>query len=155
MRSKSEPSSNGGGRQPASIDLPAIASLDRQECTALWIRQFGCVPPRHVSVQFMRRALAYEAQVEQSGGHSTAVRRMLQAVLNETAARKMRASSRRLPAQLRPGTHLVREWNGRSYQVEVLDEGFRMDGKSYRSLTAIACKITGAHWSGPRFFGVG
>jgi hypothetical protein len=62
-----------------------------------------------------------------------------------------------LPASsltLRPGTHLVCEWNGRSYQVEVLDDGFQMDGKSYRSLSAIARKITGAHWSGLRFFGL-
>lgn len=56
---------------------------------------------------------------------------------------------------MRPGTHLVREWNGRTYQVEVLENGFRLDGKYYRSLSAIARKITGAHWSGPRFFGMG
>lgn len=61
------------------------------------------------------------------------------------------------PAQvlLRPGTHLVREWNGRVYQVEVLEDGFRMDGKVYRSLSALARTITGTRWSGPRFFGLG
>ncbi|MCF6305500.1 MAG: DUF2924 domain-containing protein [Rhodobacteraceae bacterium] len=48
----------------------------------------------------------------------------------------------------------MREWNGRTYQVEVLTKGFRMDGREYRSLTAIAKKITGANWSGPRFFGL-
>lgn len=57
--------------------------------------------------------------------------------------------------RLRPGTHLVREWNGRTYQVDVVEYGYRLDGKEYRSLSAIARKITGAHWSGPRFFGVG
>jgi hypothetical protein len=55
---------------------------------------------------------------------------------------------------IRAGTHLVREWNGRTYQVEALEKGFRLDGKTYRSLSAIAKKITGAHWSGPRFFGL-
>lgn len=55
---------------------------------------------------------------------------------------------------LSAGHHLVREWNGRTYQVEVLDKGFRMDGKTHRSLSAIARKITGAEWSGPRFFGL-
>jgi hypothetical protein len=55
---------------------------------------------------------------------------------------------------IRAGTHLVREWNGRTYQVEALENGFRLDGKTYRSLSAIAKKITGAHWSGPRFFGL-
>ena len=55
---------------------------------------------------------------------------------------------------LSAGAVLVRDWNGRTYQVSVLEEGFRMDGKDYTSLTAIAQKITGAKWSGPRFFGL-
>lgn len=145
----------GGGRRPASVDLDAIASSDREACLNAWLRQFGRPPPKHVSVQFMRKALAYEAQVKHLGGHSNAVRRALHGALKNSAKGGASASSRPAPTQLRPGTHLAREWNGRSYQVEVLDNGFRMDGKSYRSLTAIARKITGAHWSGPRFFGVG
>ena len=54
----------------------------------------------------------------------------------------------------KPGSHFVREWNGRTYQVEVVDGGYTMDGKTWRSLSAIARHITGAHWSAPRFFGV-
>ena len=53
----------------------------------------------------------------------------------------------------RPGTRFMREWNGRMHVVDVTDEGFLFDGKTYRSLSAIAKRITGAHWSGPRFFG--
>lgn len=155
MRLEAEPRASGGGRPPAPTDLAAIASLDRQECMTLWLRQFGHVPPKHVSAQFMRKALAYEAQVQQFGGHSNVVRKALKAVLKQASSGRSLAIRGRGPAPLRPGIHLVREWNGRSYQVEVLDEGFRMDGKTYRSLTAIARKITGAHWSGPRFFGVG
>lgn len=145
----------GGGRRPASIDLDAITSLDREACLNAWLRQFGHPPPKHVSVQFMRKALAYETQARQLGSHSNVVRRVLQSALKDTPTGRGRASTRSARTQLRPGTHLVREWNRRSYQVEVLDEGFRMDGKTYRSLTAIARKITGALWSGPRFFGVG
>jgi hypothetical protein len=48
----------------------------------------------------------------------------------------------------------MREWNGRTYQVEATKEGYVLDGTTYRSLSAIAKKITGAHWSGPRFFGL-
>lgn len=55
---------------------------------------------------------------------------------------------------LSPGTRLVRDWNGRRHCVDVGDKGFIFDGKTYRSLSAIARKITGAHWSGPRFFGL-
>lgn len=55
---------------------------------------------------------------------------------------------------LSTGTQLVREWNGRPYRVEVTEAGFELDGKCYSSLSAIAKNITGAHWSGPRFFGL-
>ena len=55
---------------------------------------------------------------------------------------------------LKPGTHLVREWNGRTYQIEVTRDGYRMDGRTWASLSAIAKHITGTSWSGPRFFGL-
>jgi hypothetical protein len=64
------------------------------------------------------------------------------------------APSRPLPRILSPGSRLLREWNGRMYAVDVLDKGFVMDGKTYRSLSAIAKRITGTDWSGPRFFGL-
>ncbi len=55
---------------------------------------------------------------------------------------------------LPPGTRLMREWNGRTYAVDVVTDGFVFDGKTYRSLTAIAKLLTGVQWSGPRFFGL-
>jgi len=138
------------------IDIASVELLTRDQCIEVWRKQFGREPPKYVSVQFMRRALVYEAQVKANGGNSTAVQRALERYLKGSRKKDGKARSA-LPAStlsLRPGTHLVREWNGRSYQVEVLETGFRMDGKQYRSLSAIARKITGAHWSGPRFFGL-
>jgi hypothetical protein len=55
---------------------------------------------------------------------------------------------------LKPGARLVREWRGRTHTVTVTEDGFEYAGASYPSLTKIAKKITGAHWSGPRFFGL-
>ena len=57
-------------------------------------------------------------------------------------------------ASLRPGAKLVREWHGSTHIVLVTDTGFDYAGSSYKSLTQIAKLITGAHWSGPRFFGL-
>src|SRR5207302_1453457 len=56
--------------------------------------------------------------------------------------------------ELKPGTRLVREWQGRSYDVLVLDDGFSWQGTSYPSLSAVAGKITDTAWSGPLFFGL-
>lgn len=138
------------------VDVATFETLDRDECVEAWRKQSGQEPPRYASVQFMRRALAYEAQAKAHGGHSPSVRRALERSLKDIRKPGGKARSA-LPASsltLRPGTHLVREWNGRSFQVEVLEDGFRMDGRQYRSLSSIARKITGAHWSGPRFFGL-
>ena len=63
-------------------------------------------------------------------------------------------ATRRLRPQLKPGTRLLREWQGRTYEVVVLDDGFCWQGTQYRSLSAIARKITGTAWSGPLFFGL-
>jgi hypothetical protein len=56
--------------------------------------------------------------------------------------------------RLTPGARLIREWNGRTHVVDVIEGGYVFEAKVYRSLTAIAGKITGVHWSGPRFFGL-
>ncbi|WJH39072.1 DUF2924 domain-containing protein [Aliirhizobium terrae] len=130
--------------------------LDREMCLKHWKTQFGYGPPKYASVEFMRKVFAYEAQVAAFGGHSRAVRNVLKACLKEAGRGKAKADAKAIPspAALRPGAHLVREWNGRIHQVEVTTNGFQMDGKQYGSLTAIARKITGAAWSGPRFFGL-
>ena len=100
--------------------------------------------------------LAYEAQVEAHGDHASFVRKRLRDVLKANRKRGKGAGGGKPPAAalLAPGTHLVREWNARTYQVAVEEDGFRMDGRHYRSLSAIARKITGAQGSGLCFFGV-
>ena len=60
----------------------------------------------------------------------------------------------RLTADVRPGTILAREWNGRMQRVTVLADGFAWNGKTYPSLSKIAFAITGTRWNGPKFFGM-
>jgi len=55
---------------------------------------------------------------------------------------------------LKTGTRLVRQWHGHAHTVQVREDGFEYEGQHYRSLTVITERITGAHWSGPRFFGL-
>ena len=127
----------------ASTDGLDLASLGRA-----WEQTFGSAPPSSLSRALLRRVLAYERQCRTHGGHSAATRRALAAMANGTPKHSAPAGS------VSAGTHLVREWNGRTYQVEVLDNGYRFDGKTYPSLTTITKRITGTHWSGPRFFGL-
>ena len=83
-------------------------------------------PLRSLSRIFMRRVLTYERQCRTHGGLSATTRRALAAMVNGTPEHSSPAGS------VSAGTHLVREWNGRTYQVEVIDSGYRFDGKPIR-----------------------
>lgn len=136
----------------ADLDVAArlveLEQLDRASLCKAWKRKFGKAPPHYTSMGFMRKVFLWEEQSAVAGGIPPYLMRAL----------KTAATDRVVPASashdLKPGALLIREWNGRSYQVEVTSEGFQFDGREYRSLSAISRKITGTTWSGPRFFGL-
>ena len=130
-----------------TAELSSLDIFDRSELIDRWREVIGAPPPKHLSIGFMKRALSYELQCRALGG----VFAKTESALKRLAAR---GDAEVFRSRIAPGAHLIREWNGRTYQVEVLEKGYRMDGKTYASLSAIAKRITGAHWSGPRFFGV-
>ena len=74
----------------------------------------------------------------------------------ETLAAEFEKKSASFDPSIAPktGTTLVRQWRGHVHTVLVREDGFEYEGEHYRSLTVIAERITGAHWSGPRFFGL-
>ncbi len=128
------------------LGVEEIAAMERKGLVALWGEVIGAAPPRRLSTPFLRRILAFEVQARRHGGLPAALQRKLASI----AAGKDRPAS----AKLRPGGRLIREWNGISHVVDVTDDGYLWRGDRYRSLSAIARAITGAHWSGPRFFGL-
>ncbi len=97
------------------------------------------------------RAVAYGMQVKRYGGLKPAVRRQLRKAADGGSAR---AAANVKSEKVAPGTRLIREWNGSSHVVEAVDGGFLWNGNHYGSLSAVARAITGARWSGPRFFGL-
>jgi hypothetical protein len=138
---------------PASevaVQLAALADLDAAKLRAAWLRLYRAAPPRRLSRDLLIRAIAYRLQERALGG------------LRKTTLRKLKSLAQRLDAEgeraldptrsLKCGAKLVREWGGETHRVLVLDEGFEYRGRRYRSLSQIARLITGAHWSGPRFF---
>lgn len=128
--------------------LREVATLDRTGCMRRWDAAFGSPPPKYASVRFMQRVLARDLQIRVTGDYPAQMRRSMR------AATDVGRRDERAPRSAAPGSYLVREWNGRTYRVEVTSEGYVLDGKTYASLTTIAERITGAHWSGPRFFGL-
>lgn len=143
----------------AVLDLVQTETMDRQEVEALWHKKLPKVPIPNLGLHSLRRALAYELQVKQTGGLSRKASHALKAYFDPRSSEianqgKWAQRERTSKRVLRPGATLVREWNGRRYVVEVVSDGFRLDGRTYGSLSQIAKMITGTHWSGPRFFGL-
>ena len=131
-------------------DLAKLAEASRQELVDLWNVAYGRPPPKGLSRRLLEYAAAYEMQAAAFGGLKPWVRRLLLSCLAPDSAERASTPARKLA----PGTRLVREWNGRSHTVEVVAGGFVWNGKVHRSLSAAAYAITGARWSGPRFFGL-
>ena len=129
------------------IPVCDIETMDRAALLAAWSETFGSPAPKGISRTFLRRFLAYEVQAQQSGHLPKAVATVPMRPANEGRPK--------IPApSLLPGGRLLREWNGVTHVVDVTDGGFVWKGETWRSLSAIAREITGAHWSGPRFFGL-
>ncbi len=147
---------NGGRSHPASADLSAkltlLADLDAASLRAEWRRLYRSHPPKRAGRDLLARAIAYKLQERALGGLSTATKRKLRGFAEQLETGDGAAFDAGIA--LKSGAKLVREWGGDTYVVIALDDGFEFDGRRYRSLSKIAREITGAHWSGPRFFGL-
>ena len=133
--------------------LAALSAMSPAQLRAEWRRVYRASPPR-LTPDLLLRGIAFRLQERFLGGLSAASGSLL-----DRTARQLERSEKAGPRgssdqRLKPGTRLVRSWNGKTYSVLVTDDGFLLDGKQFGSLTQVATAITGAHWSGPRFFGV-
>lgn len=126
--------------------LADLATLGRADLARLWSDLIGGGVPASMSQPMQRRFLAFELQARTAGGLPPA----FFARLDRIAAGEDRKSTPRI----KPGARLLRAWNGTTHVVDVLPDGYLWNGTRHRSLSAIARAITGARWSGPRFFGL-
>jgi len=132
--------------------LAALPGIPTRELQVRWRTCYRAEPPVRLSRDLLIRGVAYKIQEHAQGGLSPSTKRKLR-ILTETLKAEGHAT---LDPGLRikPGVKLVREWRNRTHTVIVREDGFDYDGRRYRSLSQIAQAITGAHWSGPRFFGL-
>jgi hypothetical protein len=132
--------------------LSRLTELNLGELRQQWRTLYKAEASPHLSRELLVRAVAYRMQEIALGGLGPGRQRQLRQIaqqFKETGA----ATTPRRP-ELKAGNRLVREWQGRTYDVLVLDDGFSWQGTHHRSLSAIARKITGTAWSGPLFFGL-
>ncbi len=134
-----------------ATQLASLPSLDRPTLKEYWRHLYGVAVPINASRAFLTYAIAYRLQEKVLGGLKPSTRRFLTKAAEDASAGKQVA----MPSPtLKPGTRLIREWHGNTYEVSVLEDGFLFQGKQYRSLSKITRIITGVEWSGPQFFGI-
>ena len=129
-----------------TLTVAEIEAMDRAALLAAWSEMFPDPVPKGLSQSFLRRFLAFELQARRFGG--------LPKGFVADLDKQISVKSKNHHAGLKPGGRLLREWNGVTHSVEVIEGGFRWSGETYRSLSSVARAITGARWSGPRFFGL-
>ena len=139
------------GLSDVEAEIAGLIDRSTQELRLAWRKLHRTEPPLGMSRDLLIRSLAYDLQQRAYGGPNLRLRRRLQTL---AAASERGARSVEPGVVLKAGSTLVRQWRGHTHAILVREDGFEYEGKHYRSLTVIAERITGAHWSGPRFFGV-
>ena len=123
----------------------SLETTDRPALIALWTDLFGSAPPPNMSQVFLRRFLAFEMQARATSPLPPGLKaRLLRIAVGKDSSPT---------PTLQPGGRYLRVWNGVTHVVDVTEQGYLWKGQHHRSLSAIARAITGAQWSGPRFFG--
>jgi hypothetical protein len=129
--------------------LEYLESAARTDLHSRFQEEFGQTPAPRASLEFMRQNLAWAAQARADQQNPRIQREKVIRALTRAQNGGERGIS-----PYRPGTRLVREWQGKVYEVTVMDTGYAWEGRPYPNLSRIATEITGTKWSGPRFFGL-
>jgi len=135
---------------PAAIEaeVDRIRSLGGVALRQRWRLMFGRPPPAGLTRDIIARMIAYRIQEEAFGALDRDTIKLLDRLAHGEKA------GTELNRRLKPGTVLVREYQGERHTVTVAPEGFLWQGKTHTSLSTIAREITGTAWNGPRFFGL-
>ncbi|UAK23080.1 DUF2924 domain-containing protein [Sphingomonas nostoxanthinifaciens] len=131
-----------------SDQLTALATMSPAQLRDAWQAAYDAPAPS-LSADLLRRGVGYRLQELRYGGLGVAAARALQRRSEDATPKPAQ------PMALSAGSQLIREWQGRTISVLVTETGFLFEGRAFASLSSIANLVTGAHRSGPRFFGLG
>lgn len=137
---------------PVAAQIRHLAELDLEQLRNRWRATFNKSPPVAARQDYLMRALAQHLQERSEGGLAPSVRRQLAKLMADQTNKK--EVTRSISPKLRPGSRLLREWQGTTHEVSVTADGFLYRAKPYKRLSEIARLITGTRWSGPLFFGL-
>lgn len=140
--------------------IQELQNLSKEELIQKWQKVFKIEPPTHMKITFLIKHLSWELQAKEYGGLSVHTKKQLeklaQKMCKKTELNKsdIKNTCKNTNLDIRSGTKLIREYQGKKYEVSALEKGFEYKDKKYKSLSAIANEITGTRWNGKIFFGV-
>ena len=133
-------------------EIRRLPDLSLEDLRARWKALFGNPAPLSLRRRFLARAVAYKMQVEAYGGLSASTEKRLQAIA--VGVRQGSLDVAGVAKTIRPGTQMLRQWKDQTHTVTALSDGFEWNGKTYKSLSAVAKEMTGTNWNGYVFFGI-
>jgi hypothetical protein len=136
-----------------ATEIAALGEMAYSNLRLAWRRLYRVHPPKKLSRDLLVLGVAWKLQESVLGGLSASTKRQLAALATTMETKSDLAKARKV--SLRPGARLVRAWGGETHEVLVVEDGFLWRGRTWASLSVIAREMTGTHWSGPRFFGLG
>ena len=135
-------------REAIEAEIGRVRSLGLDELRTLWRTTFRSPPPAALTKDLMARFICWQIQEQALGGLDTHTAKLLGRL---AGGKKPAGDGAR---RLKPGTVLVREYQGERHTVTVVPDGYVWRESTYPSLSTIARAITGTPWNGPRFFGL-
>jgi hypothetical protein len=130
--------------------IQSLPELPKDRLFAIWAETFGRSPGK-MRPEVMLPVLAFSIQESAYGGLTAGAKEHLRQIALSLSPKSRQKNEAR--ARFKAGTRLIREWKGTSHEVTLTADGYEYKGEKYKSLSPIASKITGTHWSGPAFFG--
>jgi len=140
--------------------IEKFKTLSRDDLINYWYKFFVTEPPLHVKKELLIKHIAWQMQANKQGGYSAMTLKRLDKLAEALSKGKdisennLRLLKESTPMEIKAGTKLIREYQGKKHEVFALDKGFKYRDKSYKSLSAIANEITGTRWNGKVFFGL-
>ncbi len=134
-----------------AAEITKLPSFSVVELQAEWSRVIGGEPPKGAHRDYVLRSIAHHLQSKVHGALSPTLKRRLLKLAQNGKVDSVEAAPVRT---LQNGARILKEWQGAVHEVEVIDDGFRYQDRTYKSLSVIAREIAGTRWSGPAFFGL-
>jgi hypothetical protein len=138
-------------REALTKELASLRNLDLGALKDQWRKLYVAEPPARFSRLLLTLSIAYRLQERTLGGTKPVTRRLLSRAADVAGGR---IEARSPIVKLKPGTRLLREWQGITHEVIILEDQVLFRGQRHRSLSEVARLITGSRWSGPLFFGL-